>query len=240
MISTRESTPTTDSLGDRLELRLREALHAALGSPEWEAFAGPDADASFVVAVVKHILLEVYSYGAHVTEATFTAIGRMPKTRPDLMKPMILHDLEEVDHGEMALADFVKLGGDESWARSRRITPESFVMSATVRMLAERESPFAYLGYMYLFEGMTPVLTGESQRILVRHGFPVQARRFIDFHATEDIAHVRTLRRLIERAVEAYPDQAAAIEYGFDCFSAVYPLPIWRAALVRARAETKG
>lgn len=60
----------------------------------------------------EHTFLEVFSYGPHVTEATFTAIGRLPKNRPDLMRPMILRDLSEVDHGEMALRDFIRLGGN--------------------------------------------------------------------------------------------------------------------------------
>lgn len=58
------------------------------------------------------------------------------KTRPDLMKPVILHDLEEVDHGEMALQDYIKLSGDEREARAHRITPKSFAMGATCRMIA--------------------------------------------------------------------------------------------------------
>ena len=28
------------------------------------------------------------------------------------MRPMILRDLSEVDHGEMALRDFIRLGGN--------------------------------------------------------------------------------------------------------------------------------
>ena len=223
-----------------MESKLRTALDLAIASEEWKRFAAPDTDAKFVVAVTKYVLLEVFSYGPHITEATFTSIGRLPKTRPDLMKPMVMHDLEEVDHGEMALKDFIKLGGDESWARSRRITPESFAMSATARMLGERESPFAYLGYMYLFEGLTPVLTAKAQELLSAKGFPVEAKHFIDFHATEDIAHVKALRALIERVVRDYPAEAAAIEYGFDCFSAVYPIPVWRAALNHAIKELKG
>jgi hypothetical protein len=228
------------AFGDHMESKLRAALDTATASAEWQLFSAPDAEPKFIVTVTKYVLLEVFSYGPHVTEATFTSIGRIPKTRPDLMKPMVLHDLEEVDHGEMALKDFIKLGGDETWARSRRITPESFAMSATARMLGERESPFAYLGYMYLFEGLTPVLTAKAQQLLAAKGFPVVAQDFIDFHATEDIAHVKALRGLIERVVRDYPAEAAAIEYGFDCFSAVYPLPIWRAAITHAQQELKG
>jgi hypothetical protein len=199
--------------------------------------ASRESDVRLVVAIIKNILLEVFSYGPHVTEATFTAIGRLPKDRPDLMKPMILHDLEEVDHGEMALKDYLRLGGDEAFARTRRITPASLVMAATCRMVAEREDPFAYLGYMYLFEGLTPILAERAQRFLAEKGFPAEAQRFIDVHAEEDIGHARGLRNLIIRVVREYPEAAAAIEYGFDCFACVYPLPIWAAALAHAREE---
>ncbi len=224
--------------GDHLERRLRASLETFFASPEWMSIAAPDADPGYVLTLTKHLLLEGFSYGPHVTEATFSAIGRLPKGRPDLMKPMVMHDLEEVDHGEMALQDFVRLGGDEAWARGRRITPASFALGGTVKLLAQSESPFAYLGYMYLFEGLTPLITAKGQEILTAKGFPAEARHFIDFHATEDIAHVKALRALIERCVRDYPAEAAAIEYGYDCFEAVYPLPIWRAAIAHATAAS--
>ena len=209
-------------------------------SEVYRVASAPETDARTVTTIIKYILLEVFSYGPHVTEATFTAIGRFPKNRPDLMKPMIIHDLSEVDHGEMALRDYLRLGGDEKFARSRRITAESFCMSATCRMLAETEEPWSYLGYMYLFEALTPVLTERAQAILAAKQFPGTARQFIDFHAKEDIGHAIALADFINRVVTDYPSSEAAIEYGFDCFAAVYPCPIWAAALRHARSELAG
>jgi hypothetical protein len=186
---------------------------------------------------MKHYLLEVFSFAPHVTEATFTAIGRMPKDRADLMRPMIAHDLDEVAHGEMALQDYIKLGGDEQFARTRRISPAGFALAATCRMLVDRESPFAYLGYMYLLEALTPLLATRAQLLMSARGFPKNARHFIDCHATMDVFHARELRDLIVRVVADYPDAAAAIDYGFDCFACVYPRPIWDTALKHARQE---
>jgi hypothetical protein len=223
--------------GDHLESKVAALLTRIEASHVYKSVFDPKADPRYVATVIKHILLEVFSYGPHVTEATFTAIGRVPKNRPDLMQVMINHDLEEVDHGEMALRDFVKLGGDEKWARSRRITPASWAMVAVCRMLAQYEDPFAYLGYMYPFESLTPILTERAQKQLATKSFPVEAQKFIDFHATEDIGHAKVLRALTERVVREYPDAASAIEYGFDCFAVVYPLPIWDAAVARALAE---
>lgn len=234
------STGISDAarFGSHIQSKVEGLLERVLASPEWKGVENPAADARYVKTVLKHVLLEVFSYGPHVTEATFAAIGRFPKDRPDLMKPMILHDIEEADHGEMALRDFVRLGGDETWARTRRMTPESFAMAATVRLLAQNENPFAYLGYMYPFEALTPIFTVRMQQVIARLHFP-EARHFIDFHAKEDIAHAKALRAFVERVVRDYPEAAEAIEYAFDCFAAVYPLPIWRAAIDRALIETK-
>ena len=232
-----EEVEISDNLADRLDRRIQTILGEVEESEAYRVVADPRTDPHFVAAIVRWYLLEVFSFGPHVTEATFTAIGRMPKNRPDLMKPMILHDLEEVDHGEMALQDCLKLGGDERFARTRRMTPASFIMAATCRMLAERENPFCYLGYMHCFETLTPPLAERAQKLLAAKGFPLKARYFIDFHAKEDVHHARMLRNLVDDVVRDYADAAAAIEYGFECFAGVYPLPIWAAALENARKE---
>ena len=228
---------TPEQFADHLEAKTASLLSTIEASDVYRSVFDPNADPRYIATVIKYVLLEVFSYGPHVTEATFTAIGRMPKDRPDLIQVMINHDIEEADHGEMALKDFVELGGDEKWARNRRITPASWAMAAVCRMLAQYESAFAYLGYMYPFEALTPILTERVQKQLAAKRFPVEAQKFIDFHATEDIAHAKVLRTIIERCVRDYPEASSAIDYGFDCFAVVYPLPIWQAAVQNARRE---
>jgi hypothetical protein len=221
--------------------RLRERMHKHFDlikrSETYRVVTDPKTPTELVFAIIKHILLEVFSYGPHVTEATFTAVGRFPKHRPDLMRPAIEHDLEEVNHGEVALVDFVKLGGSEAWARTRKMTPATFSLAGTVRLLATTDSPFAYLGFMYLFESLTPALTSLAQEVLAARQYPKVAQTFIDMHATEDIAHERQLAELIDKVVTAFPLEAENILYGFDCFAVVYPLPIWQSALIRANEE---
>src|SRR5437879_6554109 len=92
---TRDSGPFADSI----EAKLSAFLRRIEASEPYRRVFDSDADPRLILAVVKYVLLEVFSYGPHITEATFTAIGRMPKTRPDLMRVMVRHDLEEVDHG---------------------------------------------------------------------------------------------------------------------------------------------
>ncbi len=228
---------TPEEFADHLDRKLNAVLATLEQSDAYRFLADPETDAASVASLIKYLLLEVFSYGPHIIEATFQVIGRLPKNRPDLMKPMLLHNLEEVDHSEMALADYVKLGGDEAWARARRITPASFAVGAVCRMLAEREKPTAYLGYMYLLEAMTPTLAERVRQFLAAKGIAPDAQEFIDLHAKEDIHHARGLRNLILRVVRDDPDAAAAIEYGFDCFTSVYPLPVWAAAWEHVHKE---
>jgi pyrroloquinoline quinone (PQQ) biosynthesis protein C len=164
----------------------------------------------------------------------------MPNTRLDLMRPMASHLMSEVGHGEMALKDFIKLGGDEDWARARQMTPASYAMGATCRMLAERENPFGYLGYMYLFESVTPIMAERVQGFLQAKGFPVEAQRFIDEHAEVDIKHSDLMNKLVVKVVHDFPDAGADIAFAADCFAVVYPLPIWAAVMANVAAEIAG
>lgn len=233
----KQFTDEAEAFVQTLDRRVAEMMSSVENSELYQLIANPSTDPKFVAAMVKYVLLEVFSYGPHVTEATFTAIGRFPKDRPDLMKPLILHDLSEVDHGELALKDYLKLGGSEEEARSRRMTPSSFNMAATCRRIGEAESPFAFLGYMYPFETLTPLLTERAKAFLQMHGFPMEARVFIDTHAEEDIGHANLLALMVKRVVEDYPEAKGDILFGFDCFERVYPLPIWEDALIHAKAE---
>lgn len=222
---------------EHLRQKVGRHLERARMSQLYQLCTAPDVETSFLIAVTRNILLETFSYGPHVTEATFTAIGRFPKLYPDLMRVAIEHDIEEVNHGEIALADFVKMGGSEEWARKRPMTPQSFAMAAAVRLLAIQESPFSYLGYMYLFEALTSPLAQRVQQVLAQRGIQADKRVFIDMHAVEDIKHEQDLAQLIERIVGEFPNVRRDIEYGFDVFASVYPLPIWDAVLNRSLEE---
>ena len=71
---------------------------------------------------------------------------------------MLIHQSEEFDHGEMARRDFIGLEHKTEDAYVR-LSPEAFAVSAVWWMIARQYDPFAYLGALFLFEGLTPYLT---------------------------------------------------------------------------------
>ena len=201
----------------------------------WVDLTDPNADPAFVHAFMKEVYLEIFFYNQHIVEATFAIIGQLPR---DLeiraLKAMLRHQAEEFDHGEMALRDYVGMGGSEAEARQMRLSPGSFAASGMWWMLARMRDPFAYLGAEYLFESLTPILSERVKPYLAKKGMPSKSLEFIEFHAEEDPKHAKLMQELIAQVVEKYPKAMESIAYGFDCFEFVYPIPVWRCAHLRA------
>jgi hypothetical protein len=189
-----------------------------------------------VCVLLRNLLLRTHYYGNHLTEAVFTAIGRFPKTKPQLMRPLVEQVLDEVYHPEMAAKDFVRLGGDSSVLAESIRSPASFVVAAVCRVIAERADPFAYLGFLALLESTTPILTERMMPVLSQLGM-VADSRFVPLHAKEDHAHASLIWEQIDKVSQQFSDAAIAIEFGFDCFALVYPTLVWDEALAQTQAE---
>jgi pyrroloquinoline quinone (PQQ) biosynthesis protein C len=130
----------------------------------------------------------------------------------------------------------VGLGGAEAAARATRMSPTAFNTAAFWRMLAHKRDPYAYLGALYLFEGLTPIVTGMVKGNLADRGVPAAALEYIEFHSTEDIRHTKIVDHLIAEMSATAPEAEDSIIFGFDTFRQVYPLPGWWAAYRRGCA----
>ena len=223
-----------DAFVDALDARIGRLLGEIQRMDAWKVLMAPDTDPALVRAIMREVYLEIYSYQPHVIEATIAIIGRMPKADAKMIGTMLRHQAEEADHGEMALRDYVALGGDLSYARRRRISPASFAAASVWWGLWRMESPFAYLGALYPFEGLTPLVSQIAKARLEQADFPRNALEYIEFHATEDVKHAKLVRVLLKKVARQYEGAAAAILYGMECFLAVYPIPVWQTAYERA------
>lgn len=204
----------------------------------WNFVVSPDSPRGAVVNFMKHIYLEIVGYQPHVIEAAIASIGQMPRSmNPRLVKSMLLHQGDEFDHGEMALRDYVGLGGSEAEARARRPSPEAFAVSGVWWMMTHMREPFAYLGALYMFEGLTPTVTGLVKENLRKKGFGERSLEYIEFHSTEDIKHANLVNHLISEVADTFPESVEAMKHGFECFKAVYPIPLWQAAFERSRRD---
>lgn len=213
-----------------------EVMSEVAAEPFWRLMTSPTTPPALVKAAMREVYAEIAAYQPDVIEATIAVIGQFPRSLgAKKVRAMLVHQAEEWDHGEMAVRDFVGLGHEESIARST-ITPTAFATAACWRMFAHKRLPFAYLGGLYLFEGLTPLVTGLVKPHLEQHGLGPSSLEYIEFHSTEDIRHAKVVDALIRDVLTQFPGKAAEVRFGFEAFRHVYPLPGWRAAFERAQA----
>lgn len=222
---------------------LKEGVSAlmaeVLDDPGWQLLMDPACPPANVRAIMREIYAEIAAYQPDVIEAAIAAIGQFPRAlSAKKIRAMLVHEAEEWDHGEMAVRDFVGLGHDEREARTFQ-SPTAFATAACWRMFAHKRMPFAYLGAMYLLEGLTPLVSAAVKPTLETQGLDAKALEFLQFHATEDVRHTAVIEGLIRDVLLQYPDKAAEVCFGFDAFRHVYPLPGWRAAITRASVRTQ-
>lgn len=221
-----------------LDARVKKLLQAIQREPFWLELTDPATDTTVVRAIMRQVYLEIVGYQPDVIAAAIASIGQMPRSMdPRLVRSMLVHQADEFDHGEMALRDYVGTGMDEAEARAARISPEAFAVAGVWWMIVHRRDPFAYLGALYLFEGLTPTVTAAVKSRLQDKGFGKSTLEYIDFHSTEDIKHANLVEHLISTVAWNYPHAVASIKHGYECFEAVYPLPLWRAAHRRATEQ---
>jgi len=224
-----------EGIARHLERRVTETLNEVTSSSVWRVVVDPASEPGLVIATLREIYLEIAMYQPDSIEAAVASIGQMPRSMPArLVEEMLHHQVEEFDHGEMALRDYVGFHGDESFARQRRQSPSAFSVAAVWRNITHTRDPFAYLGAVYLFDGLTPVVTDMvmkelGNRLELRSGL-----EFISHHAIADVEHTAQIRALIVEVANLYQEAKTAIVYGYEYFHHVYPLPVWDAARCRA------
>lgn len=229
--------------GEDLIAWLDARIAALLGEIEstefWRTITSPATDPRLLREMMKEVYLEIFSYQPHAIEGAITAIAQMPRSMPvRMVKAMLRHQAEEFDHGEMALRDYVALGGDEAYARNEhRTSPAAYAVASLWRMIAGQREPFTYLGALYPFEGLTPIVSERVKAVLLQRGFPATALEFVEFHSTEDPKHTELVKHLIQETVTRYPEAERSIKEGLDRFLAIYPLPVWQTAYDRARTN---
>nr|WP_161501328.1 iron-containing redox enzyme family protein [Rhodopirellula sp. SM50] len=215
--------------------RVDELLERMKQEPFWLTVTDPTTPDHVVQAIMREIYLEIVGYQPHVIEAAIASIAQLPRSmKPKMIRSMLYHQADEWDHGEMALRDFVNMGGDETYARNLPMSPPSFAVAGVWWMITQLRDPFAYIDALYLFEGLTPIVTDAVKEGLRAKGMREDQLEYVEFHSTEDLKHARLVNHLIAEVVSSYPEALDSVQRGYEYFEAVYPIPVWRTAYERA------
>lgn len=219
-----------------LDARIENVYQRVQEQPFWKALLDPSTPVPMLQSIFREVFLSIYWYQKHTTEAGFLMIGKLPKNETTQIKLSILHKVEESEHGEWALRDYLLLGGDEEIAKEQSPSPATFAVAGTWWRMAMVEEPLGYFGAEYLFEYLTLIVAQPLLVLFKNRGLKADGLRFIIDHATEDEKHAKLVRHLIMDCVTRFPESETAMIRCFDYFQQVYPLPVWTEAYERALA----
>ena len=215
-------------------------LQLASQSEPFLIVSDPQSDPRLVLTLMKYQFLEYYSVIPLITDAAFRAAASLAKRTPHLVEDFVICVLAEHRRGEAAIRDFMRMGGNEAWARRRNLTPESTALVGVCRMLAEEQHPLSLLSYFVLSGPLSLALINGAKDAFARPGWIERKYEFLGLQSRVIRARARRLSRLVNACSRDAPDFTEAIEYGLSCLAAVYPLPIWKGALANAHAELRG
>jgi len=233
-----EATSKSSLVSD-LDRRVEQVEEEFQSSPLGQLLADPTSSTKLIGATIREIYWEIHCYQPSTTKAGFSMIGGITPEERKVMRSLLMHKWEEVEHRIWALDGYKALGGDQSriGRASEFMSPGAFAVAAVWERLATRINPLAYLGAEYLFEDLTARLTKSAIQSLATRGFSQQGLRFISDHAIEDEKHSRLLKHLIVEVSERHPEVKKDTLFAFDCFRHVYPMPLWLESYARAKTD---
>jgi hypothetical protein len=222
------------SVVEELDGMIAEVQGEVLASEMWKAFS---TEPDLRTGILRELFRDISCYQWFTTRAGFRMIGSLPASERRMMRVLLLHKWEEVEHREWAYACYQALGGQDPFLDSRdsKLSPAASSVAACWEWMADHLQPFAYLGAEYLFEKLTAELSKVATPILKDAGLGVATYSFISNHVEEDEKHAAVFSGLIREIESRVPGGADQIRRGFNTFRQVYPLRAWQDVFCRAR-----
>lgn len=141
--------------------------------------------------------------------------------RRDLVRSFYKHAASEIGHDQLALNDFVTLGGDATAVPYENPLPATTALLAYGFYQIYNLNPIGYLGYLYFLE-FTPTQSGAGMMdALANCGIPRNAMTFLRDHTEIDVGHNKMMEMYVDRLVGDETD-LDCIEYAMKTTAYLY------------------
>ncbi len=154
----------------------------------------------------RSFLKQVYYYVRENPQLQALATVYFRGRQRDLVRPFYQHAVSEVGHEQLALNDFVELGGDATDVPYRNPLPATSALTAFAFYQIYNRNPLGYLGYLYFLEYIPTRSGGAIAGHLENIGVPQSAMTFLRDHMEIDIAHNRLMDRYVESLLKTEAD----------------------------------
>ena len=139
----------------------------------------------------------------------------------DYVKAFFDHASAEYGHEQLALNDYITLGGDASVVPYENPLPSTSALLSFGYYQINHLNPVGYLGYVFFLEFMPTSSGGALIEMLKKIGVGENAMTFIRDHAEVDVHHNRLMERYVEGLITSEADLAAVL-YALRTTAALY------------------
>lgn len=184
------------------------------------------------------ILREVFHHTRENPQLQALATVYFRGRQRDLVRSFFAHAASEIGHDQLALNDFVTLGGDAARVPYQNPLPATTALLAYGYYQIYNLNPLGYLGYLFFLE-FTPTQTGVGMMDKLRNvGVPDGALTFLRDHTQIDQGHNRLMAKYAESLVGSDED-LDCIAYAMKTTGYLYAQMMMQAiADARSPAET--
>ena len=137
------------------------------------------------------------------------------------MRLFFSHAASEIGHDQLALNDFVALGGDAANVPYENPLPATSALLAYGFYQIYNLDSRGYLGYLYFLEHM-PVASGSGlMDALASAGIPQNAMSFLRDHTEIDVGHTKMMNKYVQHLVKDERD-LDCVEYAMKTTAYLY------------------
>ena len=161
----------------------------------------------------RKLLLELYHVVWHFNPVCAAAASRVPDAQREVRYYLYDHMHEESGHEQWVMNDLEAVGVSHAETRAHQPAAHTLALNGYNYWSADRRHPCSVLGMMYALEVIASVYGGTFASA-IRESLLLQGDRgvsFISSHATMDMDHMVTLRKLLN-TVDDDAARAAIVE----------------------------
>ena len=146
----------------------------------------------------------------------------------DAIRLFYTHAASEIGHDQLALNDFVTLGGDAEDVPYRNPLPATSALLAFGFYQVYNLNPLGYLGYLFFLEFIGTGAGGELMGWLRKIGVPDSALTFLKDHTEIDVGHNRLMEKYSAQLLRSERDVDSVV-YAMKTTSYLYSQMIMQA-----------
>jgi len=163
------------------------------------------------IAEYRAILRQVFHHARENPQLQALATVYFRGRQRDMIRGFYRHAVSEIGHDQLALNDFITLGGDAERVPYENPLPATSALLGFGFYQVYNLNPLGYLGYLFFLEFM-PTQTGEGMMTHLRNiGVPDSAQTFLKDHAEIDQGHNRMMEKYVEKLVQNEADLDAVL-----------------------------